>query len=107
MFLSQKNVYKLLSPEALILAQNAPQTVWQSVSAWTRSGNLQRSPRLPSWIKGMEPPGGRRESKGGWVGREQEKGEGTWAQLRLQIWGIEAGAKVTTLTRFHVSLSCC
>ena len=52
-------------PEALILTQNAPQTVWRPGSARSCWGSLQRSARPPSWIKGVSPPGG----EGKWEGR--------------------------------------
>jgi len=67
---------KLLSAEAIFLAQNASQAVWWPGSARTDWWSLQRSSRLPSWIKGC-PPGrrGKRRKKGrDGVGEEWGKG---------------------------------
>ena len=62
----------------LFLTQNAPETAWRPVSARTRWGSSQRSPRPPSWITGVGPPGGRGPGKGmeGREGKEGGKGEG-------------------------------
>ena len=84
-FFHRKKLYKLLSPEALILAQNASQTVWPGW-ARTRWGSYSAPPEPPSWIKGMGSPPGRGGGKGeGKVGMGGEGGGkgGTWAQFRL------------------------
>jgi len=79
----RKILYKLLSPEALFLARNAPYTVWRPGSGGICWGSLQRSPRPPSWTKGVGPPG-----RGGEDGRCRGEGrtEGEW-------WGKRKGGR--------------
>jgi len=58
----------LLSPEALFLAQNAPQSVWWPGSARLDPlGELTVLPQTLSWIRGWAPrEGGKgRERRGG------------------------------------------
>ena len=69
-FFTEKFDINYYSPEALILAQNAPQTVWRPGSARTRWGSLLRSPRPSSWIKGVGPRGG----EGKWDGKREKGG---------------------------------
>jgi len=79
----------LLSPEALFLAQNAPQVVWWPGSVWTRWGSLQRSP--DPWLDlGVGPRKGEREGEEGegWCrgGMGEGKKEKGWGGKR---WGSE------------------
>jgi len=75
---SQKNLI-YYSPEALILAQNAPQTVWRPGSARRCWGSLHRSLRPIAGLRGWAP-GEKKEN-----GRGEGEGGGTWAQFRHWI----------------------
>ena len=62
------NEWLIVSPKAWFSAQNAPRSVWQSASAQTRLGNLQRFPkflgyRVGPWREGREGKG--KERNGG------------------------------------------
>jgi len=70
---STKNSPKLLSPEALLLAQNAPQAVWWPGSTRTRWRSSNHSPDSQAGLRG--PQKGRGEwMKGDDVGEEWQGG---------------------------------
>ena len=64
-----------MSPDALILAQNAPKMRLASMLHPDRWGSLQRSPRPRSWIQGVLLLGEGREERGP-EGERQGDGRG-------------------------------
>jgi len=66
---------KLLPPDALILAQNAPKCVWRPGSARTRWGSLSAPPDPLAAKRGLLLRGGGGRGKGGrGGGRGQQEG---------------------------------
>ena len=80
---------KLLPPDALILAQNAPKCVWRPGSARTRCGSLQRSPDPLAGFGGPTSKGKGEGREGGGKGGKGREGEGKggerlWAPQYLE-----------------------
>jgi len=67
-FFTEKFDIDYYSPEALLLAENAPHTDWPKPPG--PDGAL---PQTPSWIKGVGPRG----EEGKWEGRGRLRGWGT------------------------------
>ena len=110
-----RKVRKLLPPDALILAQNAPKCVWRPGSARTRWGSLsapqdplaaKRGPTSKGEGKGEGRGGKRRGGKGGRKGRE---GAGRWqsppptTSYHLKHWACT----VSLLSMWHVAWHKC